>query len=183
MIVPPPLEGEARRRLLQVHQHIGRFWERARPVLAEHMLCTSGCDRCCRPAPRLRGVEAALLLEGARGLGSRALDLVWAALEGPAGACPLLHGGTCLAYDHRPAACRTRGLLLLRSAAGRVVLHHCPRNFADVDPAELPASVYLDEERLRLLLDLVDALYGRQTGWAGGRIGVADLLRSGLVRA
>ncbi len=180
MSVPPPLEGEARRRLLQVHQHIGRFWERARSTLAEHMVCTSGCDRCCRRVPRLRGVEAAFLLEGARGLGSRALDLVWEALERPAGACPLLHGGTCLAYDHRPAGCRTHGLLLMRSSGGRVVLHHCPQNFADLDPTELPASVYLDEERLHHLLDLVDALYGRETGWPGRRIGVDDLLRSGL---
>ncbi len=181
MNAPPPLGPESRRRLLQVHDRIREFWERVRAHLESHMACGPGCDGCCRQVLRLRGVEAAYVLEGVQGLGAPALSVVWRAVEaGGDDACPLLHGGECLVHAHRPAICRTHGLLLVRRQGGGAVLHHCPRNFAGLDPVDLPPALFLDEGRLAMLLDLVDALYARETGWPGHRVRLDEVLKAGL---
>lgn len=181
MTLPPPLQGQGRDRLLEAFARIERFGQRLGRQHADQIHCCSGCDGCCRHVLSPRGVEAAYLLEGARGMGGEAVSLVWKALENPTGSCPLLQGSLCLAYDHRPAVCRTHGLPLLRREAGVAMLHHCPENFRDLDPRELPPALILDEGRLSLVMDAVDALYCRETGWAGGRVDTVSLLRAGLL--
>ena len=180
MSLPPPLTEEARGRLLQAYGRIAEFRER---VLREHgdqLSCAEGCDACCGQVLSLRPVEAAYLLEGGRALSPEAVSRIWHALSSGSPGCPLLHGGLCLVYEHRPALCRTHGLPMIRSEAGETILHHCPRNFREVDVSELPGALVLDEARLALLLDTVDALYRRGTGWDGGRVAVDELLRAGL---
>jgi Fe-S-cluster containining protein len=167
--------------LLQALARVDAFTGRLEREHGDQLMCGSGCDDCCRQTLELRGVEAAYLLEGTRELSQEAVSLIWHSLEDAADRCPLLHGGLCLSYDHRPAICRTHGLALLRREAGEAVLHHCPKNFGDLDPRALPRSLILDEERVVLLMDAVDALYCRQAGWPGVRIDVRALLRSGLL--
>jgi len=180
VILPPPLAGEARERLFQALERIESFAQRVGSRLGDELSCGQGCHDCCHQVLRLRGVEASLLLEGARFLSDEAMSLVWQALEAAGETCPLLHGGLCLAYGQRPAVCRTHGLPLLRQEDGTALLHHCPRNFPDSDPRRLPPSLFLDEERLTLLMDAVDAVYCRQTGWDGARVDLMTLLRAGL---
>ncbi|GAB4268100.1 MAG: hypothetical protein Kow0092_21780 [Deferrisomatales bacterium] len=180
MSLPPPLEGEPRKRLLQTFDRIGQFAARVEGAWGDQMECRAGCDECCRQVLALRGVEAAYLLEGARQAGARGMSHIWRRLETPAETCPLLLQGFCLAHSHRPAICRTHGLPLLRREGERAVVHHCSRNFRGLDPAELSASLILDEARLVLILDVVDELFCRETGWPGGRVRTDELLRAGL---
>ncbi|MBE0617698.1 MAG: YkgJ family cysteine cluster protein [Proteobacteria bacterium] len=180
MTLPPPLAGEARERLLQAWDRIASFAQRVESRLGDQISCGQGCHDCCHQVLRLRGVEASLLLEGARSLSGEAMSLVWQALEDALEICPLLHGGLCLVYGQRPAVCRTHGLPLLRQEEGTTLLHHCPRSFPDSDPRDLSPSLILDEERLALLMDAVDAVYCRQTGWGGERVDLVNLLRAGL---
>lgn len=180
MNLPPSLGGEARERLLQALERVESFAQRVGSRIGDQLSCGQGCHDCCHQVLRLRGVEAALLLEGARALPGPAVSRVWQALESAGQSCPLLDGGLCLAYGQRPVVCRTHGLPLLRKEDGAALLHHCPRNFPDTDPRQLPPSLLLDEERLSLLMDAVDAVYCRQTGWGGERVELTTLLRSGL---
>lgn len=181
MSLPPPVRGEVRERLLEAFARIDGFVDRLVREHGDQLHCRTGCDDCCRQVLAPRGVEAAFLLEGARRAGPDAVSLVWKGLTSPRACCPLLHGGVCLAYDHRPAVCRSHGLPLLRREAGETMLHHCPRNFPDLEAADLSPALILDEERLSLLMDAVDALYCRQTGWEGGRVDLEVLLRGGLM--
>ena len=180
MSLPPPLTEEARGRLLQAYGRIAEFTARVVREQGHELSCGEGCDGCCRGVLSLRPVEAAYLLEGARALPPEAVSLVWQALSSGAPGCPVLQGGLCLAYEHRPALCRTHGLPMIRTEAGETLLHHCPRNFRETDVSELPPSLVLDEGRLSLLLDTVDALYRRGAGWDGERVAVDELLRAGL---
>lgn len=181
-MIPPPLEDDTRDRLIQAYGRIALFAQR---VLREHgdeITCRQGCDACCRQVLHLRGVEAAYLLEGARALAPPAISLIWEGLApaDPQGPCPLLHGGTCLAYEHRPAVCRTHGLPMLRREGDQALVHHCSENFRGTDPSRLDPSLLLDEERLAILMDAVDACFCREAGWNGDRISLIELLRSGL---
>lgn len=179
-MLPPPLDDGARARLVQAFERIEAFARRVARECGDQLSCGEGCDDCCHQVLRLRGAEAALVLEGARALDGEAASRIWQVLEASENGCPLLHGGLCLVYEHRPAVCRTHGLPLLRREEGGAVLHHCPRNFRGSDPRSLPPSVLLDEERLALLMDAVDAVYCRQTGWGGERVDLRELLRAGL---
>jgi len=179
--VPPPLTDAARARLQQALARVDAFAGRLEREHGDQLACGSGCDDCCRQVLQLRGVEAAYLLEGSRRLSKEAVSLIWRGLEDGQAACPLLHGGLCLSYEYRPAICRTHGLALLRREEGQSVLHHCPKNFGDVDPRALPRSLILDEERMVLLMDAIDALYCQETDWAGDRVDARLLLRSGLL--
>ncbi len=181
MNVPPPLPEGVRGRLLQALSRVDAFAQRLEQAHADQLVCGSGCDDCCRQVLHLRGVEAAYLLEGSRGLSREAVSLIWGSLEALDEICPLLHGGVCLAYESRPTICRTHGLPLLRCEVGEAIVHHCPRNFHDLDPRTISRSLILDEERVVLLMDAVDGLYCRETGWAGERIDVRALLRIGLM--
>jgi len=180
--VPPPLAGPTRDRLVQAFGRISLLVDRLLRECGEEIVCRHGCAACCRQVLNLRGVEASFLLEGARALPGEAVSLIWQHLpaSGTDGPCPLLHGGLCLAYDHRPAVCRTHGLPMLRREGGETLVHHCAENFRGADASLLSPSLLLDEERLSLLMDAVDALYCMETGWGGDRISVEQLLRSGL---
>ncbi|MBI5444662.1 MAG: YkgJ family cysteine cluster protein [Deltaproteobacteria bacterium] len=181
MKLPPPVPAAIRERLLQAFARLTSFVEGVVRLYPEEVACRPGCDACCRQELRLRGVEAAYVLEGARQLLPEAISLVWATLSAPdSEVCPLLQGGTCLVYEHRPAVCRSHGLPMVRRGGGGALLHHCPENFRSVDASLLPPSSLLDEERLCVLMDALDALYARETGWEGERISVAELLRRGL---
>lgn len=180
MTLPPPLAGGVRGSLLQAYERVRGFADRVARECAGQMVCGVTCDGCCRQVLRLRGVEAAYLLEGARELTGGAVSLVWKTLAGPSERCPLLQGGVCLVYDHRPALCRTHGLPMVRQEGGQTILHHCPKNFVDLDPTRLPPSLILDELRLATLMDALDGLYARETGWGGERVAVDEVLRAGL---
>lgn len=182
MKVPYPLEGAPRERLLQALARISDFSARVRRACADEIACREGCDLCCRQVLNLRGVEAAYLLEGARRLPPLAVSLVWKSLAEPDldRPCPLLHGSSCLTYDHRPVVCRTHGLPMVRAEREHAVLHHCPENFREADPGKLSPALLLDEERLSLLMDTIEAFYSKETGWDGSRVAVDELLRRGL---
>lgn len=92
----------------------------------------------------------------------------------------MLQGGVCLIPEQRPVACRIRGLPTFRQEKGNPVLHHCDRNFQDLDPTRLPPALILDERHLALQLESVEALYCRCSGWSGETMPVEDLLRAGL---
>lgn len=182
MTLPSQLRGEARRRLLQALERVASFVDRIHETCAAHLACGKGCDTCCRQVLSLRGVEAAYLLEGARLLPAEEMSLVWQSLASPSREkpCPLLQRGRCVAYEHRPVVCRTHGLPMIRREAAGAVVHCCPKNFQRVDLARLPPAFLLDENRLLLLMDAVDAVYCVETGWSGERIAVDELLRAGL---
>jgi hypothetical protein len=189
LTLPPGLAGEARERLLEVFAKIAAFAGRVEAACGDELACGPGCSGCCRGGLSLRAVEAAFLLEGARALASGDAATLRSCVGrggqgGEGDACPLLHAGRCLAYEHRPAVCRTHGLPMLRPLSGpgeeAPLVHHCLRNFPGVDARSLPPSLLLDETRLSLLLDAVDALYGRESGWPGGRVPMDELLRAGL---
>lgn len=182
MTLLPGLEGQARERLAEAFAKIAAFALRVEAACGGELACGPGCAGCCQAGLALRAVEAAFLLEGVRALAPAAAALASASVgeEGEGDTCPLLHAGRCLAYEHRPALCRTHGLPMLRSEEGTGLVHHCPRNFVGVDARTLPTTLLLDETRLSLLLDAVDALYARESGWAGGRVAMAELLRAGL---
>jgi hypothetical protein len=174
------MKGEPRARLIQAFAGLSRLADRLEITCGDQLACRNGCDECCRETVWLRGVEAAYLLEGARELLGGAVSLVWNALETARAGCPLSHGGVCLVEEQRPVACRTRGLPMVRRQGEETVLHHCPRNFHDLDPTRLPSAVILDEARLAVLLDAVDALYCLQSGWSGDVVRIDELLRAGL---
>lgn len=181
MTPPPRLAPEARTRLEEVFGKIAEFEARVSRACPGGITCGPGCDRCCQGGLALRAVEAAYLLEGVRALSPRDRTAVSGALADPSGGrCPLLEAGRCLAYRHRPALCRTHGLPMLRAEEDTVLVHHCPRNLRGVDARVLPPSLLLDEARLSLLLDAVEALYARESGWPGGRVPISELLRAGL---
>lgn len=181
MKLPLPLSGPSRARLLQAFDRLSAFEQAVLRRYPEELTCNHGCNDCCRQVLSLRAVEAAYLLEGARELLPEAVSLVWKSLSEPEqDVCPLLQGGECLVYEHRPAVCRTHGLPMLRREGNGALLHHCPRNFATVDASRIPSSLLLDEERLCLLMDAVDALYAHETEWEGERIPVDELLRRTL---
>jgi hypothetical protein len=69
---------------------------------------------------------------------------------------------------------------MIRDEEEGAVLHCCPESFVQVDLAKLSPSLLLDEGRLSLLMDAVDALYAREMGWDGERIAVDEVLRAGL---
>ncbi|MBI5014228.1 MAG: YkgJ family cysteine cluster protein [Deltaproteobacteria bacterium] len=181
MTLPPGPTGEALARLREAFAKIDAFSERVSQAHPEDVACGPGCHDCCRGGLSLRAVEAAFLAEAVRALPPEAAAAVGRGLtEGEDGACSLLLSGRCAAYERRPAVCRSHGLPMLRAEGGGVSVHHCPRNFRGVESRTLPASLLLDEAHLAVLMDAVDALYSRQSGWGGGRIPLADLVRAGL---
>lgn len=168
-----PLAGEARARLLEALDKVDAFAARVARTCGADLACGAGCTDCCVEGLRLRPVEAAYLAEGVAA-GARPRQ------PGPATSCPLLLDGRCLAYAHRPALCRTHGLPILRREGREAIVHHCPHNFVAREARLLPPELLLDEERLAMLLDAVDALYCRETGWTGGRVEVTAIARAGL---
>lgn len=180
--LPPSLHGEARAKLLEALERVSSFVDRIQETCAENLACREGCDGCCHQVLNLRAVEAAFLLEGVRLLSPDTASRVWSSLSeiGSDKHCPLLQDGRCVVYAHRPVVCRTHGLPMVRKEASRAVLHCCPENFRGVDLARLPPAFLLDESRLSLLMDAVDALYAVETGWHGLRVATDELLRAGL---
>jgi uncharacterized protein len=138
---------------------IDGFWAQVASSCPGQLACQEGCDACCRHLS-LFWVEGAAL--GAA-LAQLSVDQVarirqQARQASPAGACPLLHQGSCLLYSARPVICRTHGLpVLLSDARGARQLDYCPENFRGV--ANLPSGTILDLEVLNTTLATINRLF------------------------
>lgn len=146
---------------------------------AGEISCRKGCDGCClhfsvfwveavslaRAVGGLSGEEAVLLRSRARSAADQNI-------------CPLLFGGECLLYHHRPIICRTHGLPILTSQGGSAVIDFCPRNFRHTE--SIPGNAVIHLDRLNETLAAVNALFVHQyfegAPPPAARVSIADSL-------
>jgi Fe-S-cluster containining protein len=171
---------------------VDAFFARAQARHGNDMQCGTGCSDCCHVRLSVTGVEAAAIRAE---LAAWPIERRAALAANIAGAAPdrcaaLDAGGRCLIYAARPYVCRSHGapirlqrgsLPVLASrdlfpasstAEGRCgSIQSCFRNFTRTEP---DSDCVLDQTTLSALVLAVD----RDAGGDGGRIDLAELLRS-----
>ena len=126
------------------------------------VVCRKGCDACCRHLS-LFPVEAMALRLALDtlppGHRRRITDKARNATEED---CPLLDGGICLLYPHRPVICRTHGMPILMAPEGddAPALDFCPLNFRGME--EMDRSMIIDLEQLNTALAAVNRIFTDQ---------------------
>ena len=144
---------------------------------AGEITCRKGCAGCCLhfsvfwveavslawAVENLPGEEAALLRSRAQSIADQDV-------------CPLLSGGECLLYPHRPIICRTHGLPILTSQGGAAVIDFCPRNFRHAET--IPGNAVIQLDRLNETLAAINTLFVQQyfqgTPPPTARLSIAD---------
>lgn len=151
-----------------VVSRVQAFADRAAAAQAGHLVCTRGCDGCCRLRRTAFAVEIAAIRQHVEGLEPSRQAELRARRTDPAvqtgDRCVFLDAdGACAVYAARPIICRTHGPAVTSAASGMV---WCALNFADLPAATVPASVspgsVLDLDRINTLLSVVDTRYRNQ---------------------
>jgi hypothetical protein len=174
-----PKISELLRNYVGLQNRIDAFWAQVDRVCPGELVCQEGCDACCRHLS-LFWVEGAALGAALAQLPAAQVARIrqQARQADPAGACPLLHQGSCLLYQARPVICRSHGLpVLLAGTQGERRIDHCPENFRGVD--RLPSGAVLDLEVLNATLATINRLFVAQffRGPSGSeRLSIADFL-------
>jgi len=171
--------------LLDKIEELGR---RQKARFGEQIRCRRGCYACCHPPDSLFRIEGEALQRVVAALPAGVHALVAAQLDayeaGQRLLCPLLDeddDGRCLAYDGRPAICRTQGhALWLRhdeDAAAQTgadgAMSWCELNFTEETPTRDDA---FDVERLNVMMSLITQLSTQDAP----RVGLVPLLREAL---
>ena len=122
-----------------------------------HIACSPGCDGCCRHLT-VFPVEAHVLALAVAALPAAEAEFVRKrAREATPDACPLLFGGLCLLYEHRPLICRTHGLPLLLEEGDEKRVDCCPRNFTEAE--SIPGNAVLSMETVNATLVAVNSVF------------------------
>lgn len=122
------------------------------------IVCRKGCDSCCRHIS-VFWVEAVSMAAALKGLSEQQADFIRSRAQSAAteNACPLLHQGACLLYEHRSIICRTHGLPILTGETSPRTIDFCPRNFEHLET--IPGSAVIDLDRLNETLAAINALF------------------------
>jgi uncharacterized protein len=181
----PPGSPPPRGRLDALYARLDAFFDR---VKAQHggpsgVTCHAGCSDCCRRFS-VTALEAEAIEEGVATLPEEVRARVAARAREEAEACPALEDdGRCAVYAFRPAICRTHGLPI-RFAPGSPasprslpMVDACPKNFAGVELAALPAASVLDQATVSTVLGALDAARAAEVGRGRGeRVEMARVL-------
>jgi Fe-S-cluster containining protein len=142
--------------LVTLHREID---SRTREIATSHgdWPCRKGCDACCRrlaELPRLIRPEWELLEEGLARLPAETQQeiaaRIGALLQAKGTICPFLDraAGSCLVYEHRPAACRTYGFYVERDRG-----LYCGQIEAQVDSGAMAEVVWGNAAGVEARLD------------------------------
>lgn len=161
---------------------VGKVDTLCRDIVAasgDAIACRKGCDGCCRqfsvfPVEAYSIARAVSLLDpncgGAireRAMGRRDGD-----------ECPLLDGGCCLLYEHRPIICRTHGLPILMRSGEAATVDFCPRNYRNAD--SLDGRNIIDLDRLNDTLSAINSIFMKEIPGDGllspGRLTIAEAI-------
>jgi len=142
---------------LLVHK-VDQFCQQTATKYAAHIVCSPGCDNCCRHLS-LFPVEAFAVASALQEAAApeRAVLRRGASEADLQGTCPLLLDKKCGLYKARPLICRTHGLPLVTAIEGNRRVDCCPLNFQGLD--SLPGDSVLDLDRLNETLVAVNALF------------------------
>ncbi|TYT73846.1 YkgJ family cysteine cluster protein [Desulfobotulus mexicanus] len=151
--------------------------EEIRMQAGSHMVCSKGCDACCRHIS-VFAVEAFAMAKAMAALGEdeKASIRMRAEKAGPEDPCPLLNDGLCGLYEARPIICRTHGYPLLIQEEEEAFLDCCPLNFSGGLEKALPMSIAL--EPLNRMLVAVQGMFVKESGMEGvpERMTIAEVL-------
>ena len=177
--------------LVRLRTRVDQHFEQAVARTPSQFACQLGCESCCHHRFSVFEVEAAPIRdalerlehedpESRRRVRERGLDP-------NERACALLLDGRCTVYDVRPLICRSHGLAIAvresddpnpgpgRETKSALRIDHCPLNFRDLEPRDIPrASV--------LVLDAINqplAVLAELTAPGRPRVELARLAASG----
>lgn len=125
--------------------------------------CMKGCSQCCEVDRTVFGIEAEIIADHIEGLSDQdfnsLIKLLKETQDKDPNHCAFLKEGACLVYEARPLICRSHGLVHLRPEGP----HHCELNFEAGLP---PKEKWLDEERLSLMLSMLQREYEKNPRFA-----------------
>lgn len=167
---------------LALIKKVDAFTTAVRAAYPERIACAPGCDDCCKSAFTLSLVEAQNLLIGFDALTPKEKDVAVRSCRNAKsrGPCPLLYGGLCMLYSHRPIICRTHGLPFKSSHLrinGLEVTSFCDMNFAGPGVSALRQEHILNLDLVNETLSAINRLFMKELGLEGGaeRVHVTEL--------